>query len=82
MILYFKEWLHRLKSATPPFFKTLIRLSALLGTISLSLIALGDSVPTQVHDIAGYILAISTTVATIAASTKTDSNTGAIEQKK
>lgn len=79
---YFKEWIDRLKSATPPFFKTLIKLSALLGTISLSLIGLGDSIPTGIRNIAGYALAISTAVATIAASTKTDSNGGAVEQKK
>lgn len=72
---YFIEWQQRLKSSTPDFFKTLIRASASLGAISLALIGLGDSIPASIHTLAGYVLAITTTVAVISASTKKNDTT-------
>lgn len=69
---YLNTWIARIKSETPGFFKNILKFCAILGTVGTGLLVAGDSIPSTIHNIAGYLVAVSVTAAGIAASTSSD----------
>lgn len=69
---YFQAWKDRLKSDTPKFFQTMIKFAVSVGGVGIALIAAGDAIPTQIHTIAGYLVAIGTVAGLVAKSATTN----------
>lgn len=73
---WFSQFLSRLTTETPVFFKKIVYFGISIGAIGLGLVAVPDSVfksiPIDVHAIAGYMIAVGTIAGVIAKTATTD----------
>jgi hypothetical protein len=73
---WFSQFIQRLTTDTPAFFKRIIAFGISVGVVGAGLIALPDSVikaiPLDIHAIGGYMLAIGAVAGVIAKSATTD----------
>lgn len=73
---WFSQFLSRLTTETPSFFKKIIGFGISIGVIGAGLIAMPDSVyksiPFDMHAIGGYMIAIGAVAGVIAKSATTD----------